>query len=86
MGGYDQQMARRIEDILEAIRSLSVEERDRLAERIRRDVDEERRSGTRAVEPKSIIGLFGDEPDLMDRVCEAAMQSRERDPLRQANG
>jgi hypothetical protein len=80
-------MARRIEDILEAIRSLSVEERDRLAERIRREVDDERRSGKRVVvEPKSIIGLFGDDPDLMDRVCEAAMQSRERDPLRQTNG
>jgi hypothetical protein len=38
------------------------------------------------VEPKSIIGLFGDDPDLMDRVCEVAMQARERDPLRRTNG
>jgi len=30
----------------------------------------------------SIVGLFGTEPDLIDRVCEAAMTARERDPIR----
>jgi hypothetical protein len=30
----------------------------------------------------SMIGLFSDAPDLMDRVVEEAYQARERDPLR----
>ena len=85
-GGYDPRMARRIEDILEAIRSLSSEERDRLAERLRRELDEEARSAKGRLDPKAIIGLFADDPDLIDQVCESAMQSRERDPLRHADG
>ena len=30
----------------------------------------------------SIIGLFADEPDLMDEVSNGAMAAREHDPLR----
>jgi alpha-D-ribose 1-methylphosphonate 5-triphosphate synthase subunit PhnL len=30
----------------------------------------------------SIIGLFADEPDLMDEVSDSAMAARERDSLR----
>lgn len=31
---------------------------------------------------RPVLGLFADEPELMDEVCELAMQARERDPLR----
>jgi len=30
----------------------------------------------------SIVGLFADEPELMDEVSDSAMAARERDPLR----
>lgn len=33
-------------------------------------------------EKDSLLGLFADQPDLLDQVTEAAMQSRETDPLR----
>lgn len=79
-------MARRIDDILEAIRSLTREERNRLAEQLRRELDEEAPSKAGAIDPGAIIGLFADEPELIDEVCESAMQSRERDPLRLADG
>ena len=79
-------MARRINDILEAIRSLTREERNRLAEQLRRELDEEALSKAGAVDPGAIIGLFADKPELIDEVCESAMLSRERDPLRLADG
>jgi hypothetical protein len=79
-------MARRIDDILEAIRSLTREERNRLAEQLRRELDEEAPSEAGAVDPGAIIGLFADKPELIDEVCESAMLSRERDPLRLADG
>ena len=34
----------------------------------------------------TVLGMFADEPELLDEVVEAAMQARERDPLRQAGG
>lgn len=33
-----------------------------------------------------VLGLFRDEPDLMDQVAEDAMRSREEQPLRLSNG
>jgi hypothetical protein len=79
-------MARRLDDILEAIRSLTREERNRLAEQLRRELNEEAPSKAGAIDPGAIIGLFADEPELIDEVCESAMQSRDRDPLRLADG
>jgi hypothetical protein len=35
--------------------------------------------------PPSVVGLFADEPDLVDAVCEQAMRARERDPLRRTD-
>jgi hypothetical protein len=34
---------------------------------------------------RSVLGLFGNEPELIDEVCEEAMQARERDPLRRTD-
>lgn len=33
----------------------------------------------------ALWGLFADEPELMDEICEGAMEARERDPLRRTN-
>ncbi len=30
----------------------------------------------------TMLGMFANEPDLLDEVVESAMQARERDPLR----
>ncbi len=35
--------------------------------------------------PQSVVGLFADEPELLDEVCEQAMRARERDPLRRTD-
>jgi len=35
--------------------------------------------------PPSVVGLFADEPELVDAVCEQAMRARERDPLRRTD-
>ena len=37
-------------------------------------------------DPGAILGLFADEPEVMDEVNEAAMAARERDPLRVREG
>lgn len=79
-------MARRIEDILDAIRSLSRDERNQLAKYLRRELGEEAPPAVGAIDAGSIVGLFADDSDLIDEVCESAMLSRERDPLRLADG
>ncbi|HUH02221.1 MAG TPA: hypothetical protein VML75_09500 [Kofleriaceae bacterium] len=79
-------MARRLSEILEAIRSLSREEQSRLSTQLQRELDLGGSPQTGAIDPSSVIGLFSGEPELVDEVCEAAMQSRERDVLRLADG
>jgi hypothetical protein len=37
-------------------------------------------------EADPLLGMFADEPELMDQVIEAALSARETDPLRQING
>ena len=57
-------------------------ERLRLVQRIVQDVAQDaERTGSSGAQP-SVIGLFADEPELVDEICEAAMAARERDPLR----
>lgn len=38
--------------------------------------------GTDQSEPDSLVGMFADEPHLMDEIATSAMQSREASPLR----
>ena len=39
-----------------------------------------------AAEASSLLGLFADEPELVDEVCRMAMKARRRDPLRTGVG
>jgi hypothetical protein len=71
---------------LEAIRSLSREEQTRLSTQLQREIDQGGPPQAGAIDPSSVIGLFSAEPDLVDEACESAMQSRERDALRLADG
>ena len=54
----------------------------RLVERIVHELAEEH--GMSA--PGAIVGLFADQPDLIEAVSEEAMQARARDSLRLAGG
>ncbi|HWO25719.1 MAG TPA: hypothetical protein VNO30_43570 [Kofleriaceae bacterium] len=64
--------------LLHEIRQLPRGEQLRLAERVVHAEEHEPPS------PHAIVGLFADQPDLIDTVSEDAMQARERDPLRLA--
>lgn len=75
----------RLIDILEAIRALPKEQRNQLVEQLRRELEPTASQGG-AADPGAIIGLFADEPELIDEVCERAMHDRERDPLRVVDG
>jgi hypothetical protein len=66
------------QQLLNAIRRLPRGEQLRLVERIVHDLAEEHAPSP----PESIIGLFADQPDLIEAVSEEAMQARERDPFR----
>jgi hypothetical protein len=84
-------MATDADQIFQAIRSLPVPERLRLVERVVHDLAEvsanERATTSQpAQEPASLLGLFADEPELVDDVCRAAMDARKRDPLRTGAG
>ena len=70
------------QQLLDAIGELPRGERLRLVERVVHELAEEDRGRA----PATIVGLFADQPDLIEEVCEAAMQARERDPLRLAGG
>lgn len=75
-----------VEQIFQAIRRLPVPDRLRLVERVVHDLADvswtqaERRLG--GEEAPSLLGLFADEPDLVDDVCRMAMEARKRDKLR----
>jgi hypothetical protein len=67
--------------ILEAIRALPRAERVRLVEELTHDLADEVRTPPEQA-PRAIIGLFSDEPELIEEVCRSAMAARERDRLR----
>ena len=69
--------------ILEAIRALPREDRVRLVEQLRRDLAGDLRP---AGDPTAIVGMMADEPELMDRVCELAMQARKQSRMRRVDG
>ena len=68
----------RAQQLLEAIRELPRGDRLRIVEQVVHELAEE----DSVLAPDSIVGLFADQPDLIEAVCETAMQARETDPLR----
>ena len=65
-------------ELLAAIRSLPLGERLRIIEQAARDVEEDTPGPpvTAAVGTQSLLGLFSDEPELVDEVCSLAYESR----------
>ena len=68
------------QQLLNEIRQLPRGEQLRLVERVVHELAEEHGPSS----PDAIIGLFADQPDLIDVVSEEAMLARERDSLRLA--
>jgi hypothetical protein len=79
-------MTMTVKQIYEAIRTLPVPERLRLVELVVHDVAEEAGEGRATTEQGKLDGLFADEPELIDQVCETALREREVRRLRVANG
>ena len=65
-----------IDELLAAIRGLAPAKRRELLERVAQELPEE------PVDPLVFIGSFADEPELIEFICEDAMQTRERNQLR----
>ncbi len=78
----------RIEEIYTAVRSLPLLDRLRLVELVVHDAVEASDKGLAPVGEGngSMIGLFAEEPDLIDEVCRMAMEDRATRPLRTSDG
>lgn len=74
-----------IDQIYDAVRTLTVAERLRLVERVVHDVLEASKS-QESPAGESLIGLFADEPELIDEVCRMAMEDRANRSLRVSDG
>ncbi len=74
-----------VDQIYNAVRSLPVTDRLRLVERVVHDVLEGSQE-QKAPGGRSLIGLFADEPELIDEVCRMALEDRASRPLRAADG
>jgi hypothetical protein len=70
------------QQLLHAIRQLPRGDRLRLVERVVHELAEEHGS----MSPDAIVGLFADQPDLIEAISEEAMRARAADPLRLAEG
>jgi hypothetical protein len=71
-------------EILEAIRALPRAERLRLVERVIHELAES--SAEPAADPRAIVGMMADEPEVMDRAYELAMQARKTARMRTVDG
>jgi hypothetical protein len=70
--------AGRVDELLKAIRGLSQDERKELLARARSD----QLTNYQVDEVLSFVGMFADEPEIVDAICEDAMAAREQTPLR----
>jgi hypothetical protein len=73
------------ENIVDAIHSLSHEEKYKLHSLLEEELKEKPPAKREACR-SSLIGLLADEPDLADQILESAMTARETRPLRVPSG
>lgn len=71
-------------ELLAAIRNLPLDERVRIIEQATREIEEDtpRPPVAAAASPRSLVGLFSDEPTLVDDVCHLAYESRDTARMR----
>ena len=74
-----------VKQILRVIQGLPIRDRLWLVEHIARDLmtmDASHAEPHPSEQAPSVLGLFADEPDLVDEVCSMAMEARKKDVLR----
>jgi hypothetical protein len=71
-----------VDELLASIKGLSPAERRELIERASRELVPPNED----TDPLAFIGMFADDPELIEAICEGAMRARERDPLRLPGG
>jgi hypothetical protein len=71
-------------ELLAAIRSLPLDERVRVIEQATREIEEDtpRPPVAAAASSRSLVGLFSDDPNLVDEVCNFAYESRDSARMR----
>jgi hypothetical protein len=77
-----------VEQLFRVIQGLPVRDRLWLVEHIAHDLvamDVRQAEPSPGEQAPSLLGLFADEPELVDEVCTMAMEARKKDALR-ANG
>jgi len=65
-----------MDQLLAAIRQLPLDERRTLIERASRDVDEDTPAPPSAAQSASLLGLMGDEPEVVDEMCSLVYEAR----------
>ncbi len=78
----------RLEKVYSAVQALPLPDRLRLVERVVHDAVEASDTASASIRESkpSMIGLFVEEPDLIDEVCRMAMEDRATRPLRASDG
>ena len=71
-------------ELLAAIRSLPFDERVRIIEQATRNIEEDtpRPPVAAVASTRSLVGLFSDEPNLIEEVCKLAYESRDSARMR----
>lgn len=77
-----------IDELLSAIRHLPMEDRLRLIERARQEAsDDTPAPGETSQAPaRPLIGLMGDEPEVVDEMCALAYEARSKAQMRAIDG
>lgn len=70
------------EEVFQAIQKLPVRERLRVVERVVHELADASTSEAAPRPARSLLGLFADEPELVDEVSAMAFAARKRDKLR----
>jgi hypothetical protein len=73
-----------VKQLFRVIQGLPVRDRLWLIERIAHELrvmDVSEAEPSPAEQPPSLLGLFADEPELVDEVCGMAMKARKKDAL-----
>src|SRR5690348_7922438 len=76
--GYTWVASTSTDDLLAAIRRLPLDERRRLIERATQDADEDtpKPAAVGASPAPSLLGLMGDQPELVDEMCSLVYKAR----------
>jgi hypothetical protein len=75
-----------MEELLAAIRRLPLDKRLELIERAGHEAEADTPRPAVVMRGPALLGLMGDEPDLVDRICAAAYEARQGARMRGIDG